>query len=366
MTPLLLAAALALAPQDHDPRALARPVADALEEAGLCGALALARGGAEPVVLTFGRDVPDGRPITAEDRFCAGSVGKTFYAALALHHVLEGHLELDAPVLPLLDDERVRALPGAERWTLRHLLRHETGLPRYIEAPAFFPDLVREPGRVWRTGDQLEYVAGAEPVHPVGEGWAYSDTNYIVLALLLERLEQRSAHEAITERLLRPHGLTSTLPQTSRELPGLVQGHTKVFAPLGLPEQVLDSIGRFCVHPSFESGGGGWVSTPRDLARWARLLWSGRALEGEYLERTLETVEAPMLRGRYGLGVIERDTRAGRLLGHDGIFIGYLTAMGYFPELDLGVALQLNTDDGRAAGRPLHEVLVDLALALKE
>jgi len=366
MTPLLLTAALALAPQDLDPRAQAAPTADALEEAGLCGALALARGDAAPVVLTFGRDVPDGRPLTADDRFCAGSVGKTFFAALALHHVLEGSLDLDARVLPLLDDDRVRALPGADEWTVRHLLRHQTGLPRYIEAPTFFPDLCREHGRVWETGEQLEYVAGADPVHPVGQGWAYSDTNYIVLAMLLERLEQRSAYDAITERILRPHGLTSTVPQTSREIPGLVQGHIKVFARHGFPEQVLDSAGRLCVHPSFESGGGGWVSNPRDLACWARILWSGGAFEGDYLDRTLDTVESPMLRGRYGLGVLERDTRAGRLLGHDGIFIGYLTAMGYFPEQDLGVAVQLNTDDGRAVGKPLHEVLVDLALALRE
>ena len=63
----------------------------------------------------------------------------------------------------------------------------------------------------------------------------------------------------------------------------------------------------------------------------------------------------------YGLGVIVSETDEGILLGHDGFMPGYISAMGYFPEHRIAVAFQMNTDNGRAAGKPLYRWLAELA-----
>ena len=83
----------------------------------------------------------------------------------------------------------------------------------------------------------------------------------------------------------------------------------------------------------------------------------------------MDAVQAPRLgRGtRYGLGAMLRDTPAGPLVFHDGIMPGYLTSMGWFPDSRLAAAVQVNTDDGRALGRPLSTLLVQLtSIALEE
>ncbi len=330
------------------------------------GSAALVLGDGAPIPLVVGLDEPEGRAITAADRFCAGSVGKTYFAACALRLAARGELDLDANVLDLLEDERVAQIPGAEEWTVRMLLRHQTGLARYIDAPKFWADVKADPDRVWAPGDQLAYLEGMQPAHEPGQGWSYSDTGYVVLGMVIEATTGTSVYESIQEHLLDPHGLADTIPQTSRDLPGLVQGHMRMFAAMGMPPRSIDEDGRFCINPTFEYGGGGYVTSPSDLARWGRVLWSGRAFEGEYLEPMLETVPAPMLRARYGLGVMERDSPAGKMLGHDGVFLGYLCAVAYFPEFDLAVAVQGDQDNGRGGGKPMHRGLVDLAAMVQQ
>ena len=145
-------------------------------------------------------------------------------------------------------------------------------------------------------------------------------------------------------------------------LPGVVQGHVVTGRALGVPERVLVE-GRFVFDPSFEGCGGGWASTPRDLARWARALFGGEVLSADSMTSLFTTVPAePLGPGlRYGLGVMVEETDLGPLLGHDGFMPGYLTSMGYLPRVDLALALQTNTDDLARLGEPLRAALVRVA-----
>ena len=120
-------------------------------------------------------------------------------------------------------------------------------------------------------------------------------------------------------------------------------------------------------NPEFEYSGGGYVNTPLDLARWARLLYSGKAFEGEYLDEMLDAVPARLGRnGRYGISVRVRETAAGRMLGHDGNYPGFTSTMGYFPELQVAGAFQINTCDPRSLQLPMHRLLVECADIVKE
>ncbi len=184
-----------------------------------------------------------------------------------------------------------------------------------------------------------------------GEGWEYSDTNFILLGMIMEEITGRACYDLIQERILDPLGLKNTVPSSSRTIPGLDPGVRRPRQPFGGTDEVILPDGRFVINPQFEWAGGGFASTPEDLARWARALYTGEAFDPALLPLMLEGVPARLGPGsRYGLGVILTDTPAGPSQGHSGFFPGYLTEMAYFPELDVAVALQVNTSVGRALG----------------
>jgi D-alanyl-D-alanine carboxypeptidase len=335
---------------------------------GVSVALALPDG--RVVAVAAGRTDPEGgRALVPDDRLLAGSVGKTFVAATALALVAEGRLELDASLGEFLGDEAwFERLPNADALTLRQLLQHRSGLQRYEFAPAFTRDLVAAPDRVWKPEELVAYVLDAAPLSEAGAAFTYSDTDYVLVGMCLERVAGAKLYDEIQRRFLGPLELSGTLPSDRRVLPGLVQGFPAQPDPLGLPARVLDAEGRFAVNPQFEWAGGGFASTPRDLARWGRALWGGRVLDAQRTALLLDAQPAPPL-GRnvgYGIGTIAWPGPRGANMGHSGFFPGYLTEVRYWPEHDVAIAVQTNTSDGARLARPLGALAGELlGLALE-
>lgn len=329
---------------------------------GASAALALPDG--KVVAFAAGRTDPQGgRSLTPDDRLLAGSVGKTFVAAAALALAAEGSFDLDALAGEFLGQEDwYERLPNAEWLTLRHLLQHRSGLQRYEFAPAFTRDLVAAPDRVWAPEELLAYALGVPPLGAAGETFTYSDTDYILVGMCFERAAGAKLYDEIQRRFLGPLELTGTIPSDRRVLPGLVQGFPSQPDPLGLPARVLDAEGRFAINPQFEWAGGGFASTPRDLARWGRALWGGRVLDAAHTAQLVDALPAPPLGPDvgYGLGTIAWPGPRGRNLGHSGFFPGYLSEVRYWPEHDLAVAVQVNTSDAARLARPLGVLCAEL------
>jgi len=313
-------------------------------------------------------DREQGRALTPDDVMCAGSTGKTFFAALALQLVQEEKLHLEDYAGEYLGEEPwFEHLPNATELTVENLMNHRSGLPRYEFTPEFTRDLAADPERVWRPEELLGYVLDHPAEVPANEGFAYADTNYIVLGMILERVSGARCYAEIQRRLLDPLQLGGVRAQDSRLLPGLVQGHAGPEDPLGLPELMLDEQGRFCINPQFEWAGGGYVTCGRDLARWAHALYAGAVLQPALRERMLTGELAPELgRGtRYGLGAILWSTRKGPAWGHSGFFPGYMSEMRYYPEARIAIAVQVNTSEFQALPGPLGR-LCDELLALAQ
>ncbi len=322
--------------------------------------------GGKVIPLTVGEaDTLRNVPLTANAKMLQGSVGKTYFAALAMTLVGEGRLTLDNKVSDYLGHHSwYPRIPNAEAITVRHLMTHTSGVMRYEFKETFTTDLTSQPDKQWRPEELLAYVLDEEASFPPGEGWEYSDTNFIILGMIMEEITGETCYDLIRSRFLEPLGLANTLPSTSRVIPGLVQGYAGEGNPFGGSDEVLLPDGRFVFNPQFEWAGGGFASTAEDLARWARALYTGRAFDAALLPLMLDGVPArlgPEI--RYGLGVILNQTPAGPSHGHSGFFPGYLTEMAFFPELDVAVALQVNTSDGRALGRSPVSVMVELAQA---
>lgn len=304
-------------------------------------------------------------PITEKSRMSSGSVGKTYFAALAIRLVTENKLDLDAKVSTYLGDQVwFSRIPNKDEITVRNLLCHQSGIPRYVFEAEVWKTAIDNPEKQWHGIEQLAYVFDKKPLHKAGNGWAYSDTNYILLALVLEKVSQRPAIEQIDEYFLKPNKLNDTVPATREKIENLVSGRCRLLSSYGIPEQpVVDN--RFVFNPEFEWAGGGYVCTSADLARWARILWSGKALKGNYVQTMVANApsSAPSLGrdSKYGIGTMIRPTHLGESFGHDGVFTGYLTSTAYFPEHDIAVAIQVTTDRARDIGKPLHRVVSQLA-----
>lgn len=296
------------------------------------------------------------------DRMLAGSVGKTFAAATALQLIKEGRIRLDDKIEKYLGREPWFArLPNAKQITVRQLMNHTSGLVRYEFKEQFTKDLTANPAKVWKPAELVAYLLDEKPPFAAGEGWDYSDTNYIVLGMIIEKVTGKKFYDEANRRLIRPLKLTDTIPQDGPRLKGVVQGYAGPNNPFGGSDAMIVN-GKFVINPQFEWTGGGYASTAHDLARWARMIYEGKAFSPELLPDVLEGVPAPMLgrETKYGLGVIIRKTTMGTSYGHSGFFPGYMTDMMYFPEYKVAIAVQVNTSVGRSLGKPLSRVLVEV------
>ena len=163
------------------------------------------------------------------------------------------------------------------------------------------------------------------------------------------------------KRVLKPLKFERTYPQDRREIRNLIQGYAGANNPFGGKDAVLEN-GKFIINPQFEWTGGGMVSNAEDLARWAKLMYEGKAFDASLLPQFLDGVPAKLGRDtKYGLGVIIRPTPYGVTYGHSGFFPGYMTDMMYFPEHKIAVAVQVNTSVFQNLGKPLGRVLIETA-----
>jgi D-alanyl-D-alanine carboxypeptidase len=274
------------------------------------------------------RTTADAVPVPAEPStpFRIASITKTFTAVVITQLATEGALAFDDLVTEHLPDElhdlvrRVHVIDGVsygERLTLRHLLTHAGGLFDYASAPQFFAEIAQDPSRPWRPVDLLEgAVAWGTPHFAPGEGYgyAYSDTGYVLLGLIIEHRDGRSLHEAYRARILEPLGMRATYLEGYEPHRGPVMAHT-----------YQGDIDTTPIHGTADWSGGGLVSDIDDLARFATALFAGELVPDRQLEVMLDhgfrtfdpTRHTPGYVG-YGFGLDARESGGRIWRGHRG------------------------------------------------
>ncbi len=299
---------------------------DRLVRAGVPGAVAYSRlaGRASGI-----GDRRSGAPARVGDRFRIGSNTKPFVAAVVLQLVAEGRLALN-------DAVTFAPAPGI---TVRHLLQHTSGLAEYSNDPRLLAPYTTDPDHHWEPRDLLALVNGAETATP-GTKFAYANTNYILLGLVIEAVTGNSAAEEVHRRLIEPLRLTGTsFPVRGAAIPGRhLRGHlTNLPTSYGVPDGILDFTD---LSPSIGWTAGGMVSTVTDLARFHRALLTGRVLSPELGRAMIAEVGS----SGYGLG-LRRIIRPGITgWGHDGRFPGYLSIVVTSDDGVRQAVVALNTD----------------------
>ena len=305
-------------------------------------------------------------PMPVGGQMLLGSTGKTFVAAILLNLVGEGLKELDEKLLSYFPEEDwMKELPEAEKLSIRMLLNHTSGMPRYIFQEEFLTLIREKPQTPFTPRERLTYVLNKAPIHPAGEGWSYSDTNYLLLGMLIEKVTGNSFYEMLQKNILDKYNLTHTYPSTQPELPGLVQGHIGSNNFFQLPPKVVKD-GKYAMNPQFEWTGGGLVSNVDDLAKWMYLLHSGEIIPRSMYQEMIKPVDfktgQPAETG-YGFANFTWKQGDSFSYGHSGMMPGYVTQIEYFPDKSYAMALQVNSDQGRKLS--LHALLLELEAAVK-
>ncbi|RMI40880.1 serine hydrolase domain-containing protein, partial [Streptomyces triticirhizae] len=305
-------------------------------------------------------------PMPADGRFRVGSATKTFTATVVLQLVGEGRLSLD--------DTVERWLPGVvrgnghdgDRITVRQLLRHTSGVPDALpEIPALNSAEGYRAER-FRSHTPEELVALAlrqPPAFPPDGDWSYSNTNYLLAAMIVEEVTGRSWAREVEDRVIRPLGLADTsAPGT---FPFIVGPHARTYSAFGADPGPGAGTDVTALNASMAVGAGSLVSTTHDLNRFYGALLGGRLLAPEQLTAMTDTVPAPEigLPGvRYGLGLGETPLSCGGYYhGHPGELLGARSWSGVTPDGTRTAVVYATSDGGQDTTKAMT-ALVDQQL----
>ncbi|MFC0109088.1 serine hydrolase domain-containing protein [Kibdelosporangium aridum] len=286
---------------------------DAMVAAGVPGVVLTVRNEGKSWRAQAGvADVDTGAPLPRDGRFRIASITKPMVAAVVLQLVAEGRLSLDSTLGALLPG----LVPGASAVRVSQLLHNTSGLTDYISAPQF-----EDPaGYVWRryTPEGLVGIAN-ELGHGMPGSWKYSNTNYILLGMIVERVTGDDLADQLRRRVFTPAGMYATeLPDHRFVWGPHASGHYQIGSGPRVELTELD--------PSFAWAAYGVVSTAGDLQRFQAALSGGRLVPRELADR-MRTDAVPtgnVAWPRYGFGIEEMYTTCGvRLWGHTGAIPGY-------------------------------------------
>jgi D-alanyl-D-alanine carboxypeptidase len=352
----------------------ARPQIDALlADTMTSGALVYVQSPHGDWLESFGTAVRGtSTPIPTNAHFRVGSVTKTWTGTVILQLVQEGKLALSDPV-----SKYVANVPNGENITIEELLAMRSGLYNYSTSVAFNQTLDSQPNKVWTTSELLD-IAYNQPVYfPPGTGFRYSNTNTVLLGLIIERLTGMSAADAINARLFAPFGATGTFlpPQDNTALsapaPHGYQWGTNVETvdsdALPPAQQAAAKNGTLqptdvtSVNTSWAWTAGSGISTIKELAAYAQRLVGGGYLNADLQAQRLASCQSlnpsdPMA-ASYCLGL----ARFGTFYGHTGEIPGFNTFMGYDPVTKTTIVTWTTTasaPDGRAPANEIARILM--------
>jgi D-alanyl-D-alanine carboxypeptidase len=315
---------------------------DAVLQAGIPGVVVVAGAPGSSWEAAAGvADVSTGAPMTLEHRFRIASVTKLFVAAVVLQLVDEGALSLDAEVDLIDGGPTVRQLLNHTSG-LRHAAEMNELLEPYRQDRSYRPDLTPR--------DALARIASKPRLFSPGEGWSYTGSNYVVLGLLVEEATGSSLRDELRRRITDPLGLADTeLPELNATPAGLTRGYLPADNPV-FPGPGPDPVDVTDIEP-FGWGGGGMVSTARDLARFLQALLGGEVISPATRAEMLSTVPSDWEESDgYGLGIEEvtslwglEASTCGSAWGHFGFSLGFTTIALASETGDRQVVVMFNT-----------------------
>lgn len=255
------------------------------------------------------------RPVTAKHRFRIGSITKTFVASVILMLVKEGKLTLDTRVCDILPER----LEENDPVTVRHLLQMRSNIGNFSTDKDFLAEFRSKPWKTWSPAELLEYRN--IPAGPSGVFFEYSNSNYVLLGMIIEKLTKDTFENQVHKRILMPLNLKHTYFPTST---------TDLKAPFARGYDYNPRTGgikdlSFRINPSWAWCSGNGVSNARDLMVWLPEFLNGYGIGKELLEEQFNYKPALHYGVFYGLGVMNKYDAE----GHNGNYAGIYTSLAF-------------------------------------
>jgi len=300
-------------------------------------------------------------PVKTNDRFGVGSITKTFVASVILQLAEEGNVDLDKTAADYVDLDIVRDVPNADKATLRQLLNHQSGVPTW----EFEKNWIHkgrgdqfEIGKIWGKTETLRYVSselvGAD--FKPGLRYAYSNTNYTLLGLVVEAVTGNDAAAEIRDRIFKTLRMENTFLESFEDIPGGYVHHyhyaTPQFEEVAGIHKSFREIRPYVVETttanlSPEWTAGGMVSSASDLVRWAQAIRNGTLLGPEMQKEVFAyypPVEPGNGRVEYMQGVMKINNfyKGHSVYGHSGGTLGFTAMMYWLEDTDIIVVMLTN------------------------
>ena len=282
-------------------------------------------------------DIAGRVPMTVDAGFRIASNSKAFVALALTSMEVDGLVDLDAPLSQLLEPADLQGIENAGDATLRQALQHTSGIVEYLENDDFWAAV---DGRTtpWELRETLAFARGLQGYFEPGDGWEYSNTNYLLAGLVIERFGGGDWGQVLRERVMDPLGMTNSFVENLEP--------ARVPIVHGYSEGTRDM---FAIDTGYGLPDGGLVATGPELTRFIRAVGSGVLPEGispEAVAALLDSTVVDEDGDDYGLGLAEFSTPCGRTIGHGGGLDGYVSEMFYVPSRDIAVIVFVNASDG--------------------
>jgi D-alanyl-D-alanine carboxypeptidase len=307
-------------------------VAKAMKDERLPGVSVTVSGPGGNYTRAYGvADRATGAPYKVADHVRIASITKTFTATAILLQVAHGNLSLEDPISRWLP-----TVPNADRITVRDLLAMRSGLYDFTSEPKFLRDFTANPMLKWSPLDVVKIEETHKPVAEPDTVSKYTDSNYVLLGLILEKVSGETVEANITKEVIKPLGLTHTsFPKTAAMPKPFADGY---FAGDDGKGKIEDYT---AVNPKVAWTAGAMVSTLGDLRKYGRQLATGALLTPALQAERLKFGAFPNGNGPsvgYGLGILH----VGNWLGHDGAIFGFSTITMYEPKTRTTIAATAN------------------------
>jgi D-alanyl-D-alanine carboxypeptidase len=329
---MTIAIQAATSPENFDLEAIDSFVTATLREKKLPGlSLAIMKDGHVVLAKGYGwRSLELREPAKTDTRFAIGSVSKQFTCACILLLAEEGKLSVHDKVAKYYPN-----LTRADDITLLDLMNHVSGYPDYY--PLDFVD--RRMRREIEPDELLRQYAGGKLDFEPGTRYSYSNTGYVLLGRVIEKITGENYGNFLSRRILQPLGMTKTSHEPDVAGSQFARGYT-TFA-LGAPEQTVPEA------KGWIGAAGAMYSTPSDLAKWNLALMSGKVLKPE--SYALMIRQRRLKDGRiseYGCGLGVRNQSSRRVLTHGGAVSGFTASSLMIPSTKSSVIMMCNQDGG--------------------
>jgi D-alanyl-D-alanine carboxypeptidase len=276
-----------------------------------------------------------------------GSTVKMFTATTVLKLMEEGKIRLDDKISDYLQGDMIDKIENADKVTIRQLLQHSAGIYNYIQNLKFQTASLNDFIREWHSEDLLEYAYNQHAYFNPGEDVRYSNTGYILLGLLIDKVEGKPFYKVFEEKLFNPLGLTSTKFAAEDPVPyGIVRGYIDMYSKLQVTESTYYSGW------DYYTADGGLISNPYDVSVFFQALMHGEILNQGTLNEMLTWIapnkpDPDFFPISYGLGIFKIETPDGIAYMHSGDAIGYYANMLYFPDDGTTVVYAVNSNYGK-------------------